>query len=83
MLMGLAFHHIYIYIYCIYIYVPSNFAIVLSYLPSMLLQRNNSEFRGANKQKSVIPCALIVYSLHFGGGGQPFLNWLTGSNMII
>ena len=30
-----------------------------------MLRRHNSEFRGKNKQKLVIPCVLIVYSLRF------------------
>ena len=66
MLRELPLHDICLYI-CVFL-VPCNFAIVRSYLPFMLFQRNNSEFRGENKQKSVIPCALIVYSLHFWEG---------------
>ena len=64
MLRELPLHDIYLYI-CV-CFVPSNFAIVRSYLPSMLLQRDNSEFRGANKQKSVTP--VRSYSLHFWDG---------------
>ena len=33
--------------------------------PLDAVQRNNSDFRGENKQYTVIPCALIVYSLRF------------------
>ena len=40
--------------------------VVQSFLCALdAVQRNNSEFRGENKQKPVISCALIVYSLGF------------------
>ena len=50
-----AYIFIYIYIYMCPCFVPSNFAAVRSYVPSMLLQRNNSEFRGAISKNPLSP----------------------------